>query len=1262
MHTTHISEKRIYSYLSHFLVTILGIIILVSANACNCFNKGIAKSGQDDLSPDLINSLEMEAQPDSLIGSSKNVEVIFTLDDGTNSLSLKGCTLKAMYVVGNGQLEYLTYNGVASYTKVSSTVDEELANLTTLKELTSANSPLKVSFNLVPEQKCTEAKVKFELVNKDGKVLKTAIANWEHGAKLIDIQLVGPTNIQGGASNKLHIVNKNNQPTETGKLKLKIIRSVGSEAVINDSVLVSENIYEVNLGVIPKQADKFKTICITNSGKDLKAEFQLQLVYDGVEVGNPLSLTWEKGISVQLKDIVYNKSTGHVTYTVENNGSEPLTGLQLKCINKTSGIKLGGSNLVGLDKETIINIADSLVPGQKIEKKDLGELEFGTNKQADFEFSLLYKDGYTPLEPHTFVQVGIQLDLKINHNADNKVTYILDNIGEDIAKNVKISYKTKNSLGPTLDGKQEGGTAEVDIAADNGQQVGEWALDFNNQDRAVFEFTVTCNDSIISQLTTTKIFLSSKVDLELQLESSKDLALGEKEIKLKIVPRSGSIQLEELDFADFEILVQSDFTKLPVGEMLSVITNDMKQVDHSIKFSKSDALYNTIILHLNDKKFKSKTSKNNFTFELKYKNKRQGEPLEVTWNRGGAIQLKVYENTKTNTFYHYPDICLVELIYPGNNQPVNIENLSLELKPKDNSKATFAFIDINGDLAGNLAPVSQLVKSNTILKSRGPFRIKLVDSNSEPAGTVKILLKRNNIVIYSSEVQWVFRDFIYEVQIDFKPTFMVEEFGDYDIIDIVLANIGDKIYKDSVNLQIINDKNIDFRVSSGIEEFYGNNINQQLSAFTDGEEINTPNLFLPQASLVLHLGRDLRKPLPNDYAIPIQIIVTPSDIQGQNIKTQRQLIWYNFEKIKQEIEVPFEIPLQEAQKSYNLLKERLNKGKTIPSEVDRAELHKYRRQAIDLKQKAEQKLKDENDLLPERLKKRINFKIVEPAEYFIQSINDCYEQFWEVAKQEMDSLLKKFKTINQVLVNSMSRDFKLFSELTNLLKKLEEDFNANKQLYDQAERWLQFKNEYEKLVIDENILLSLNSKEALTGIDNLWAELQTDFQFSYEKVADFYLKVLDLAKPSPENISINIADNTLIVFRKFCTTIASNVVPRLQLPAIEKVALIFEHTIHLLLYAVNSPITVIGTSQKEIYVNKMQELVNHDLFKALEKVISDKTSTLLTKTLLDSLNHAKSALNLKKLSNVSREVREAEDAINQIDARIAAFSSIGLGT
>lgn len=1261
MHTTYTSQKRIYSYLSHLLVTILGITILVSANSCNCFNKGVSKGQEDGLSPDLINNLDMEAQPDKLVGASKTVEVVLTLD-GTDSFSLEDCTLKGLYVVGSGQLEYLTYNGVTSYTKVSSTVDEKLANFTTLKELTPANSPLKISFNLIPEQKCIEAKVKFELVNKDGEVLKTAIAAWQLGANLVDMQLAGPSNIRGGASNKLHIVNKNNQPTEAGKLKLKITRSVGSEAVINESVLVSGDIYEMDLGVLAKQADIFKPIYITQSGKDLKAEFQLQLVYDGVEIGNPISLTWEKGISVQLKDIVYNKSTGHVTYTVENDGSEPLTGLQLKYKNKTSGIKLGDINLVELGKEIVVNIVGSLLPGQKIEKKDLGELEFGANKQADFEFSLLYNNGYTFPEPHTFVPLDIQLDLKINHNAGDKVTYILDNVGKDIANKIKISYKTKNPLGPTLDGKQQGETAEVDIAADNGQQVGEWTLDFNNQDRAVFDFTVTCNGSVISQLTTTKSFVPSKVDLELQLESSKELALGEKEIKLKIVPRPGSLQLEELNFADFEIVVQSDFTKLPVSEMLSVITNDMNQADHSIKFSKTDVLHNTIILHLNDKKFKSKTSKNKFTFELKYKNERQGEPLEVTWNRGGAIQLKVYENTKTNILYYFPDICLLELIYPGNYQGVNIENLSLELKPKDNSNASFTFIDINGDLAGNVAPVSQLLRSNTMSQSGGPVKIRLMDSNSEPAGTVEILLKRNNIVIYSSEARWAWRDFQYEVQIDFKPTNMVERFGGDDIIDVVLSNIGDKIDKERVNLQVINDRNTDFKVSS-IEDLYGDKINQQLSAFTvDEQERNTSDLVLAQDPLILQLGRDLRKPLPNDYAIPIQIIVTPSAIPGQNIKTQKELIWINFEKIKQEIEVPFEIPLQEAQKSYNLIKERLNKDRTILSEADKADLHKYRSQAIDLKQKAEQKLKDENDLLPERLKDRIKFKIVQPAERLVQSINDCYEQFWKVAMQDMSSLLKEFKTVNQVLERSMSRVFGSFSELTNLLKKLEEDFNANKQRYDQAERWLQFKNEYEKLIIEENRLLSSNSKEALTGIDNLWAELQTDFQVTYEKVAYFYLKALDLAKPSPENISIDIADNTLTVFTKFCTTIASQPVSRLQLSTIEKVGLIFEHTLRVLLYAVNSPITEVATPQKEIYVNKMQDLVNHDLFKALEKTIADKKSSRqLAEKLVDSLNHAKAALNYKKSSSVSREVREAEEAIKQIDARIAEYSSIALG-
>jgi hypothetical protein len=457
--------------------------------------------------------------------------------------------------------------------------------------------------------------------------------NQEEATKPIDLTLAGvKTSIKGAEPIQLNVANNGTQSTVCGDLKLKATRIEGVYASIVNATDQGSGEYEIALGTVAAKGNIVQVLTIM-PGVDIKATFRFQLIYEGKEVDNSVDITWEKGAYIELKEVKYNENTQYITYSLANNGSEPVQQVKLKYKNKTAGIQVGGVNLGDIDQEITVDIADNLAPGDNKENQNLAKLVFGTHAKADFEFTVVYEGGATSPERHTFTPVEIKLKLELTYNESNgSVTYLIKNIGDRVAKNVKLIYNnvstTVEEQTVLLGGKTSAETAPEELVPETGETTNLLSLDFKAQDKARFEFKVACDGITLEHLTKTEEFKAPQVELELipiasvstsVSTSSIHLEDNNKELKFKINQKSGSglVDLKQLELKIQQTVGSIGFLSKPLAA--AKVTE--------ISGQQLGKLGDEITLCVNPQG----EEQLKFDLQLYYKKQPIGKPLTVSW-------------------------------------------------------------------------------------------------------------------------------------------------------------------------------------------------------------------------------------------------------------------------------------------------------------------------------------------------------------------------------------------------------------------------------------------------------------------------------------------------------------------------------------------------------------------------------------------------------------------------------------------------------
>jgi hypothetical protein len=181
---------------------------------------------------------------------------------------------------------------------------------------------------ILPRKGETRAEFKLHLVY-DGKVTnKSKTLIWE--AEHVQLEIQGLTDkLRGDFKNiKFTIHNKGKDKPEIDKLALRLTRMSGYNAEITDKeaklITKEDGLYEFKMSIndIGRQ---FDNLVIKPREGEVKAEFKLQLVYNGIDIGASKVLTWtEKDIQLQLTQLT-NKLRGNaklISFVIDNKGKD----------------------------------------------------------------------------------------------------------------------------------------------------------------------------------------------------------------------------------------------------------------------------------------------------------------------------------------------------------------------------------------------------------------------------------------------------------------------------------------------------------------------------------------------------------------------------------------------------------------------------------------------------------------------------------------------------------------------------------------------------------------------------------------------------------------------------------------------------------------------------------------------------------------------------------------------------------------------------
>jgi hypothetical protein len=797
--------KRITNLLARTsLLKVIGLVIGFNISACDCSQRGGVK--QDG-------SLVMSISNTKLIGTKRTIEAVLKLSDDSKGALLDNFKLKVSFLKQEGGLgSTIKYNAYADGEDVlkkirTPLVEESLIHFTKDKELAFGDDPLKVSFSVRPGKGVTSLVAIFTLVDAANQPIGDDIeVTWEEEKQPINLTLerISAEHMKG--SNKaiqLKISNYETQQLEMNELKLKAVRTIGTSAIIDGSISITNtNEYEIALGELMNNESIIQDLNII-SNQDIKAEYTLQILYKGKLIGNEIKANWEKGIELTLNGIKYDKVTQSIIYTVTNTGSITANNLKIQYTSKTAGIKLGGNYLGNVSRTQNLN---TLNPGAILENQVLGKLDFSSNKSADFEFKITCEEGFTLTQRHTFYDEDIDLyiDKLIYDQANGLVIYNVKNKGTaKTTHKVKLKYSNV-SEDDNLDGKtvllENSSSATIDLGeiSGNNGEAGDrkLAIDFKYADKASFKFELIYNENILIHETKTEIFKAKPVQLKIVPLTSLRLIGPQRAIRCKIELGTDSRSLKHIDTSKLSLAITNSLK----NDAYLSLTPGKAHID---KLTGKDlgALGNEVTLHVNSNGNKEAQ----FNFHIEYKGKYLiTNPLSIDWKE---VTLEIIE---LDDFIN-DDIATFKLKNLNTLDSIDTESIHIELL--SNNEAAFTLLDTNNIPKGNITTLHQLAEHLNLLqptKATESIRFSLTNANGKKEATITLVAKQGTSELARKVVSWKKEENLITHGFE-KPTFENKE-----VKKITLFNAGPTLDANTTEIQLTNDKNIQFNLNGNI--------------------------------------------------------------------------------------------------------------------------------------------------------------------------------------------------------------------------------------------------------------------------------------------------------------------------------------------------------------------------------------------------------------------------------------------------------------
>jgi len=811
--------KNLKGYL--ILSYLLSLFPILNTVSCRCDNGEMGGSS----------SLTMEVNPRNLMGDATKTTISFQLAQPDKMVDLEKFKLKVSLEKQEGGIaSHLHYTDAENELKKAKEIIETLTHFTKRTSLDDYRTSFQVDLKLVPDMEATELKYKVELLTEQGELVDGTALSW-NAYKELRLTQETPNKIQGDNKDiKLKLYNPNTNSISAGQLKLIINRTEGSQATIEGAApTTDEGKYEIVLASIAGNQELEKTLTI-NAKKDLKASFTIQLYYQEKAQGNPVTVSWEQGMLLNL-GIERKKGKSRVlTCNIENNGTVSAKGIKLQYVGKTEGVKLQGKKLIK-DKVEKKDLGDIAV-GAKGIHTELKELDFGINSSADIEFTLIYEGGQTTPKLYTFTPLNVDLRIdKLHYDpTEGHIIYTIINNGNDVAEKVKIKYTNvsednegKEVTLKEIKEKKEVVTQEVTIAPNTSTEERRLLVDFKKADKATFEFGVLYDGKSINQATELKTLEAKEVAMKLV---SKDTATGNIlltgsnrmlnfTIEAPIGRHSDNIDLKHV-WIDIKSNNNSFLSKSPVSKhKLDTLT--------SVNIGR---IGNTISLYVKPEEAKEAQ----FDLFLYYKKTQQGMPLHIDWQED---QLKIEDSNN---------------LYVGNNEvsftlsnavgPVNPKEFIIELSSDKGTQ--FSLIESKKTLPRSpslealnklyeyatsnnrsIRRLDTLIGIDEVAKntSTAPIRFKLnkaIDRIDEDKVTVTV--KRGDIELAKQSKVWKAEG------VSLQVTESNTRLEDNAKLEIRIKNIGRAVPMDEIRVEIIHDKGVCYKLGNVSED----NINTTL--------------------------------------------------------------------------------------------------------------------------------------------------------------------------------------------------------------------------------------------------------------------------------------------------------------------------------------------------------------------------------------------------------------------------------------------------
>lgn len=884
--------------LPNITIKLLSLILICNIYACNCGKSGSAKQPSG--------KLNMEFLSTSLIGADKNIHITFRSATDDIPVDLKDYKLQISFLSEENGIDskvaYKIYQNGNVIFMENPSIEEPLINLLGADKIENQANPIEVDFTFLPGKNVTKLTANFKLLDVEGNSIDEEEITWEEAKTSINLVIERTTAeyLQGdNKSIQFKITNQGAQAIVAGESKLKIKRVIGNSAIINKTTATAiPNEYELVLGTLKSGEIIIEDLTI-NPGTDKNTKFEFCLMHKEKQIANStIYVDWQKGVELVLKDLNYNPKTQEITYTIENKGTIAPTNLKLEYSSKTSNLKLDGNGLVA-NHQQIQDLANlKLDTETSIKDQVLGKFDFNGNKSADFEFKLVYEGGNTVAQSHTFNTQGVKLSInKLEHDQEKgKILYSIKNEGTAKAENVKLRY-TNISNNENLDGKAAllekatTGTINIgDIAGNNGETGDrELALGLKYADEATFKFELLHNGVPIAQEEKQQTFHAKPIKLELLPISSigtlvdRDtfiLTGDQQEIKCKIVEvQEAGRSLANIDMSRLNLTIREE-----AGNNAYISQNREGIPVDKLSAKDLGGINNEISLYINTKK----ASEAKFTLTLEYKGTPiyNASPIYIDWKESTLSILEA------NNFINN-DIASFKLKNLNTLEAIDCKSVTIEIT--SNNEANFVLLKSDTkEMLSNKTTLDQLTGDNLLTSSETtkPITFKLENANGKDNATVTIIVKRGTQSI-SQTIAWENQPTKLQI------TFIIPEgdftsnkeddkiFQDNQIITINVKNIGNTINTERINIQLINDKGIKFKLE-GID---GDNINSNLNEVVLKQQLIT-NETVSISLQILDNPKDA-------YCTNLNFSI--SDNQGKLYT--KKLYWVNFETLSERLSI-----------------------------------------------------------------------------------------------------------------------------------------------------------------------------------------------------------------------------------------------------------------------------------------------------------------------------------------------------------------------